>query len=115
MIPKFSIRQLLWGMVAIGVLSLCMSSAARGSRVAFGISVAVVGAFIPLLVYAVVHWASFAIANFMRLIAIALASRELLVRPIAVPERVQIETQKPKSSAVPAGESIDEIFGELKK
>ena len=68
MIPKFSIRQLLWGMVAIGLLSLCMSSAARGSRVAFGISVAVVGAFVPLLAYAVVHWASFAVANFMRLI-----------------------------------------------
>ena len=48
-------------------------------------------------------------------IAFALASRELLLRPIAVPERVQIENQKPKSSAVPAGESIDEIFGELKK
>ena len=48
-------------------------------------------------------------------IAIALASRELLLRPIAVPERVQIETQKPKPSAVPKGESIDEIFGELEK
>ena len=68
MIPKFSIRQLLWAMVAIGMLSLCMSSAARGSRVAFGISVAVVGSFIPLLAYAAVHWASFSIANFMRMI-----------------------------------------------
>lgn len=48
-------------------------------------------------------------------IAFALASRELLVRPIAVPERVKIESQKPKSNAVPKGESIDEIFGELKK
>jgi len=48
-------------------------------------------------------------------IAIALASRELLLRPIAVSERVQIETRKPKSSTVPVGESIGEIFGELKK
>jgi len=69
MIPKFSIRQLLWGMVMIGLLSLCMSSAARGNRIAFGISVAVVGAIIPLLVYAVVHWASFVVAIFLRLIS----------------------------------------------
>jgi hypothetical protein len=36
------------------------------------------------------------------------------VRPIAVPERVQIEMQKTKFSNVPVGESIDEIFGDLK-
>lgn len=48
-------------------------------------------------------------------IAVALASRELLIRPIAVPERVQIEAQKSVASNVPVGESIDEIFGELKK
>lgn len=48
-------------------------------------------------------------------IAVALASRELLIRPIAVPQRVQIETQKSSSSNVPVGESIVEIFGELKK
>ena len=47
-------------------------------------------------------------------IAIVVASRELLVKPIAVPERVQIEAQRPKPSLVPKGESIDEIFGELK-
>lgn len=69
MIPKFSIRQLLWLMVAIGVFSLCMSSAARGNRVAFGISVAVIGSVVPLAVYAIVHWASFAIASFLRLIS----------------------------------------------
>ena len=48
-------------------------------------------------------------------IAVALASRELLVRPIAVPERVKIEAQKSAVSSVPVGESIDEIFGEIKK
>ena len=48
-------------------------------------------------------------------IAVALASRELLVRPIAVPERVLIENQKSRVSNVPVGETIDEIFGELKK
>ena len=67
MIPKFSIRQLLWLMVAIGLLSLCMSSAARGSRVAFGISVAVIGAVLPLMVYAVVQWLSFGVANLWKL------------------------------------------------
>lgn len=68
MIPKFSIRQLLWAMVGIGLFSLCMSSAARGNRIAFGISVAIFGSVIPLSVYALVHWASFAVASFMRLI-----------------------------------------------
>ncbi len=45
--------------------------------------------------------------------AIVLASRELLQLPLAVPERVIIDQQKPVAR-LPAGESIDEIFGELK-
>lgn len=46
--------------------------------------------------------------------AIALASKELLVKPIEVPERVRIEEEKPKERKLAVGESIDEIFGELK-
>ena len=56
-------------MVAIGLLSLCMSSAARGNRVSFGISVAVIGAVFPLTAYAIVHWASFAIARLMNFVS----------------------------------------------
>lgn len=40
------------------------------------------------------------------------ASKELLYRPVPIPERVKIDQQKPVVQ-LPAGESIDEIFGEL--
>jgi len=68
MIPKFSIRHLLWVMVAIGLLSLCMSSAARGNHVAFGVSIAVFAAVFPLMAYAIIHWASFSIASLWSLL-----------------------------------------------
>ncbi len=96
MIPKFSIRQLLWAMVAIGMLSLCMSSAARGNRVAFGISVALVGAVFPLTAYAIVHWASFGIANLTRMFG---------NRPVA--NRVD-------QSVVVAGEAADSVVPDEK-
>ena len=44
--------------------------------------------------------------------AILIASRELLQRPIPVPQRVLIDKKKPERQ-VPAGESIEEIFGEI--
>ncbi len=47
--------------------------------------------------------------------AFAFASRELLVAPIPVPERVKIDSLKLPTSNLPEGESINEIFGELKK
>ena len=63
MIPKFSIRQMLLMMIAIGVISACMAGASRGSSVAFGLSVAIVGTILPFAVYAVVHWFSFSVAS----------------------------------------------------
>ncbi|MFT5304339.1 MAG: hypothetical protein ACI87E_004779 [Mariniblastus sp.] len=51
-------------------------------------------------------------ALMVTVIAILVASRDLLSKPIAVPERVKIEQQRaPKQLA--KGESIDEIFGIL--
>ena len=48
-------------------------------------------------------------------IAVALSSKELLVKPIEVPDRVKIEHNKnSQKRALPKGESINEIFGELK-
>jgi len=47
------------------------------------------------------------------LLAILVASRELLYRPIPVPERVAIELQAKQSNVLPEGESIEEIFGEI--
>lgn len=44
--------------------------------------------------------------------AMLVASKELLQRPIPVPERVLIDQQKPVVK-LPAGESIAEIFGEI--
>ena len=49
------------------------------------------------------------------LIATVVASRELLQRPIPVPSRVALELQIRKQSSLAQGESIDEIFGELKR
>jgi hypothetical protein len=52
------------------------------------------------------------LALMVTVIAILVASRDLLSKPIAVPERVKIEQQRaPKQLA--KGESIDEIFGIL--
>ncbi len=62
MIPKFSIRQMLLLMIAIGVIAACMAGAARGNKIAFGLSVAIVGSILPMLVMAVVHWFSLGIA-----------------------------------------------------
>jgi hypothetical protein len=45
--------------------------------------------------------------------AIMLASQDFLMGPIATPERVLIESKPVKINALPVGESIDEIFGEL--
>ena len=53
----------------------------------------------PVLV-AIVLWAMF------------LAARELQSQPVPVPQRVLIDRQTPTTS-LPAGESIDEIFGKL--
>ena len=62
------------------------------------------------------HWfAIFAIqAVFVIGVALIVASRELQYRPIEVPTRVAIEMQKKQTSQLPAGESIEEIFGELR-
>ncbi len=51
-------------------------------------------------------------AAFVILLALLLASRDLLYHPIPVPERVLIDQQKPKLQ-LPAGETIEEIFGNL--
>lgn len=47
------------------------------------------------------------------LVALIIAARELLCRPIPVPERVAVELQTRKSKMLPVGESIEEIFGDL--
>lgn len=52
---------------------------------------------------------------FVTAIAFVVASRELLQRPIAMPQRVAIEIQesRTKGTAIAKGESIAEIFGDL--
>ncbi len=62
MIPKFSIRQLLLAMIAIGMVSACMAGASRGNRVAFALSVAIFSTAIPFVAYAIVHWFAFGLA-----------------------------------------------------
>ena len=69
MIPKYTIQQLLWAMVGLALLALCISSAARGNHIAYGVSVAIFASVVPLLVFAVVHWVAFSIASLMGLIS----------------------------------------------
>jgi hypothetical protein len=52
-------------------------------------------------------------ASFVILFAFRVSARDLLSQPIAVPERVKVELQK-TPRRLREGESIDEIFGELK-
>ena len=68
MFPKFSIRQMLVVMIVIGVISACMAGASRGNRVAFGLSIAIIGSILPFAVFAVVHWFSFALASVLELV-----------------------------------------------
>jgi hypothetical protein len=49
-------------MVAVGVIATCMAGAYRGNRIAFGLSVAIVGNILPLMVLAAVHWFAFGVA-----------------------------------------------------
>ena len=111
MIPKFSIRQLLWLMVAIGLFSLCMSSAARGNRVSFGISVAVIGSILPLTAYAVVHWASFAIASITRLMVDPSGGNTVEKEPVVAASLasdtvVPLETVREEPVASDGGENV---------
>lgn len=46
--------------------------------------------------------------------AVAIASRELRVQAVEVPQRVLLESKKRTKRTLPEGESISEIFGELK-
>jgi hypothetical protein len=57
LLPKFTIRQLLLGMVGVSVVCMVLAFAARGNVVAYGMGLAVLGVFVPLGVYAAVYWA----------------------------------------------------------
>lgn len=63
LIPKFSIRQMLQAMVVLGIVSACMAGAMRGSIVAIGLSVAIVGLVVPFGVYACLHWSASLLAG----------------------------------------------------
>lgn len=53
--PKFTIRQLLIGMIGLAVVSAILGWAARGNIVAYGLSLSIVGLFIPFLTYAAIY------------------------------------------------------------
>ena len=68
LIPKFSIRQLLLMMVAVGVVSACLAGAYRGSTVAFGLAMGMMATIFPFLAYAIVHWVALGIAELTNLV-----------------------------------------------
>jgi len=62
LIPKFSISQMLAAMAGLAIVSACLASAARGGVVAFGLSVALAGLIVPLVLATVLYWSSFSMA-----------------------------------------------------
>jgi hypothetical protein len=59
---RFSIQQLMLSMIALGVAFTCLAGAARGSHVAFGLSVSLLGLLIAAIVAAVAYWALYGLA-----------------------------------------------------
>ena len=56
MIPKFTIRQMLLGMVFLAPIFVVLGLASEGSVIAYGLSVAILGLCIPIVVYPVFYW-----------------------------------------------------------
>ena len=54
--PKFSIRQMLLLMVAIGIVSACLAGAFRGNEIAFGLAAAMISTLMIFLVYGIFYW-----------------------------------------------------------
>ena len=100
MFPRFSIRHILWGMVGIALLSFCMSSAWRGNRISFGVSVAIIGSIIPLCAYLVVHWSAFVLASVP-----ALISGRGMALDGAKPDANSVEADRPD----PAGTTDESV------
>lgn len=56
MLPKFSLKQLLIGIVFCAIISGIFSIAGRGNLIAYGLSVAILGLIIPFSIYGVCYW-----------------------------------------------------------
>jgi hypothetical protein len=56
MLPKFSIRQLLWGTLVFAFLAIGIAAAYRGNLVAYGLVLAPALMVVPLLTLAIVYW-----------------------------------------------------------
>ena len=56
LLPKFTIRQMLLIMVGFAFISMIFGFAARGSVVAYGMGVAMLGIFVPFALYGLVYW-----------------------------------------------------------
>lgn len=63
MLPKFSIRQLLWGTFVFAILAIGIAAAYRGNVLAYGLVLAPVMMIVPLLVLAVVYWIGFSVSS----------------------------------------------------
>ncbi len=56
LLPKFTIRQLMMIIVVFAICSAILGWAARGSYLAYGLGVAMIGLVVPFSVYAAVYW-----------------------------------------------------------
>lgn len=67
MLPKFSIRQLLWGTLVFAFLAVGLAAAYRGNLIAYGLVLAPALMIVPFLLLAAVYWmGSFASALFFK-------------------------------------------------
>ncbi|MFK7767471.1 MAG: hypothetical protein AB8B55_09645 [Mariniblastus sp.] len=112
MIPKFTIRQMLFAMIAVGLISAFMAGASRGNRSAFALSVATFATVIPFLIYAVVHWSAFAVARVSEVFfASKFKTESGLPPPIGSPslagQSLAGQSLELKESAVPLSQSVD--------
>ena len=63
LLPKFTIRQLMLIIVIFAFCSAILGWAARGSYLAYGLGIAMIGLIIPFSVYAVVYWTLVGLSN----------------------------------------------------
>ncbi len=62
LIPRMTIRQLLWAMAVLGGLCWVVALAAQGDVVGMGISLSIVALLFAFLVYALVYWTLYLVA-----------------------------------------------------
>lgn len=82
LLPRFSIRQLLWGMIGLAAISACFAGATRGNVVAFGLGIGAMTLVVPVLAATVGYWILFGLAKTTEILfPVQRAAGEVMVAP----------------------------------